>query len=343
IVYLKNEKIIDIDENSLIEPLDFLPIINRELFPSKDRPNPQIYWDGFCQNYPALQMQASRGCPYKCDFCLWNNVIYRNGKYRTFSIDRVITEMKILISKYNAKEIYFDDDDFTINKQFVSELCSAIIQNKLNIKWSCMADAVNLDERLIKLMADSGCIGVKIGIESANRQILKNLGKPIDIEKARKLADICLKYNIKLHTTFMLGLKNENLQTINETLDFIENLPVSSFQLSICSPFPGTKYYEYLKNNNFDIKMFDGKINADIQNSILKLLLNDCELQKLAKRLKYFSALWFLKKIFNFRWLLQFIRNIFRVVLGLGLNFFIFQVYSNLVDKIYSQKYREND
>lgn len=115
VVFRDENKIVDKGYSNSIYPLDKFPFPLRDIFPSNDSPNPTIYWDGFCQERPALQMQSSRGCAYRCYFCLWNRVIYNNGKYRTFSAKKVVDEMQEAMTKYRVKEIYFDDDNFKRN------------------------------------------------------------------------------------------------------------------------------------------------------------------------------------------------------------------------------------
>jgi radical SAM superfamily enzyme YgiQ (UPF0313 family) len=174
VINLKKDNF-ELTYTELIKPLDKLPLPYREIFPSNENPNINLYWDVFCQLRPAVQMHTSRGCPYRCYFCLWNQVVYRNGKYRTFSVNRVVDEIEYIIKNFDTKEIYIDDDDFTINKNHVRGICEEIIRRKLNIKWSCMGDAINLDEELVYLMAKSGCIGIKFGVENAHYEVLKKL------------------------------------------------------------------------------------------------------------------------------------------------------------------------
>ncbi|MBD3272629.1 MAG: radical SAM protein, partial [Elusimicrobia bacterium] len=253
----------------LIDPLDVLPRPARELFPCPENPNPAMYWDGFCQLRPAIQMHASRGCPYRCDFCLWNQVMYRNGKYRMFSAERIVDEIQDVITKYNAREIYFDDDDFTINKRQVVTLCNEIIRRGLAIRWSCMGDAINLDEEVIALMARSGCIGIKFGVETGSEKIIKNLGKPINLQKIVHIARWCGERGIKTHATFTIGLYGDDMDTIAETLLFMHRLDVDTIQLSICTPFPGTRFFQnadargLLRTKQW--QLYDGKASEIIQ------------------------------------------------------------------------------
>ena len=264
VVFRDKNKIVDTGNASLID-LNVLPFPARDIFPSNDYSNPAVYWDGFCQNYPAIQMHTSRGCPYHCYFCLWNKVLYNYGKFRTFASQRIVEEMRTIKFQYHAKEIYFDDDNFTANKNHVRSLCREIKRSGLKIKWSCMADAINLEEDVLAEMAKSGCIGIKFGVESASPRIIKTIGKPVKIDKVSKLVSLCQRYRIKTHATFMLGLLGEKKEDIKRTIRFAQALDVDSLQISIATPFPGTEFYNIVKEKGFlrseDWRLFDGKVS----------------------------------------------------------------------------------
>lgn len=318
-----------IDHTDLIENLDDLPFPYREIFPSNENPDINVYWDVFCQLRPAVQIHTSRGCPYRCYFCLWNQVVYNEGKYRTFSIKRVVDEIEYIIKKFNAKEIYIDDDDFTINRNHVKGICEEIIRRKLNIKWSCMADAINLDEELIFLMAKSGCIGIKFGVESVSKEVLKFIGKPVKIEKVKNLVKWCNKYGIRTHATFTFGLLGETKQTMKESLEFAKRLDVDSIQFSIATPYPGTKFYSIVTSNNwltdFDWLNYDGSCRCVVSYPNLK----NYEIEKF-----YSIAFkqWFINKIINLKWLYRQIKIIFRMIITQELKYNV-----NFVKRLFSK------
>ncbi|MDP8253404.1 MAG: radical SAM protein [Candidatus Kaelpia aquatica] len=323
IIYSKEGEIIDSGESILIDDLDRLPYPERDLFPLNEKPNPGIYWDGFCQNYPAYQLQASRGCPYRCYFCLFNQVMYNSGKYRTFSPQIVVEEMEMIKRRYKAKEIYFDDDDFTIDRRFVLDLCSEIKNRKLELKWSCMADAINIDEELIKTMADGGCIGIKFGVESGSEKIVKEIGKPIDLKRVIKVINICAKYGIKTHATFIFGLLNEGREDLRVSAAYIHNLKADSIQISIAVPYPGTRFYVMAQEDkSLKFNSYDGK------GAVYREGIN---LSKLRSKT---ILIWFLKK-----WLSPFLvlRNMnifFRTLRGMGIKMFIIKLYVVLIDEL---------
>jgi radical SAM superfamily enzyme YgiQ (UPF0313 family) len=234
------------ERRQLIDPLDELPPPARHLFPAYFEHNMSLYQDGFCQYRPAFHMHASRGCPFSCDFCLWVQVLYDSGKQRCFSAKRVVDEMQMLVSIYGAQEIYFDDDNFTANRNHVLAICKEIQDRELNIAWSAMADAIVLNEKLLKEMSNAGCIGIKLGLDSADINVLNSVNKPLKISNLEKIISQAKKLKIKTHMTVVFGLTGETKQTLNKTFDYSCYLDIDSIQFSIATPCPGTQMYNNL-------------------------------------------------------------------------------------------------
>lgn len=315
LAFRKNDRIV-IKKPELIDPLDELPFPARHLFPNNANPDPTIYWDGFCQYKPAIQMHASRGCPFRCNFCLWNQVMYRNSKYRFFSAKRVVDEMEEVIRKYQAKEIYFDDDTFTANKKQVLSICKEIKRRELRVNWSVMGDAMVTDKEMVEVMADAGCIGIKFGVESGNREILKHIEKPINFEKLKEFTNWCAKKKIKTHATFTFGLSGETKKTMRETLDLAKNLDVDSVQFSLTIPFPGTRYYDEVKNKGLLINRnwedFDGSSDSVIR-------FEGLDKKEVIDFYQKASGQWLSYKIKKPKWLWRQVYNLVRMSRGQGL------------------------
>ena len=316
---------------ALIDPLDKLPAPARDMFPASWLPNPGIYWDGFCQYRPALQVHASRGCPYRCDFCLWNQVMYSNGKYRTFSAGRVVDEMEGLKRRYGAREIYFDDDDFTINAAQVSAIAGEITARGLDIKWSCMGDAVNLNRELVEKMAASGCVGIKFGVESGSPRVLKSLGKPLDLAKVRKVVEWCGASRIKTHATFSLGLPEDDEESLRETLEFLNDFEPDSIQVSICTPFPGTRFFKKAEEEKLlkttDWEKYDGKAGDVLRHPRVDI----GAVERLRDRA---VRLWLLRRAVSPSWLAKQVYYFFRLLRGLGPAFMFSQLRSIIEEEL---------
>jgi len=298
-----------------IDDINILPFPDREIFPLKERSNPTLYWDGFCQNRPAIQMHASRGCPFRCNFCLWNQVMYGNGKYRTFSASRVVEEMVLCQKKYKAKEIYFDDDTFTGSKEHVLQICQQIRRKKLKISWSAMADAMITDREMIEEMTKSGCIGLKFGVESGDEAILRRIGKPIDFNKVKDFCSWCARRRIKTHATFTLGLSGETKETMAKTLSFAQLLDADSVQFSITTPFPGTRYYEEVKKKKLlkakNWEDFDGANKAIVK-------FENLTSQEVENYYELASSRWLRSKVKNPDWVARQFVYLWRQVKGQG-------------------------
>jgi len=321
---ISNSESLDTDES-----LDILPLPARNLFPSNSISDINRYWDGFCQFWPAIQMQATRGCPYRCYYCLWNEVMYKKKRYRKFSPPRVVGEMGYLIKEYGAHEIYFDDDDFTIDRDYVYEVCRLIIKDKLNIKWSCMADAINLDKDMLRIMKEAGCVGIKFGLESLSPKVLAALGKPVSIRRAEEIIRYCSRYRIKSHATFSLGLLNEDTDSLGETLKKIKGLDVDTIQISFATPFPGTRFHELAKSEGFinanGWEDYDGR-----RKQIIKYPhLGEKELERYKTRL---YRCWLINRILKPLWFFRQLSYLKRYIEGQGLRRFLGQVVNIIYD-----------
>ena len=329
IAFIKDGQIIK-NQTKEVAPVEKLPFPARHLFPSNEVNDLNIYWDGFCQYRPAIQMHASRGCPFRCNFCVWNQIMYNNDKYRPMDSKYICDEMELVIKDYNAKEIYFDDDTFTGNKEHVLKFCDEVIKRKLNKKvhWSAMADFMITDEDMIYKMHKAGCIGLKFGVESGNKEVLNRIGKPINFNKIKRNASLCAKLHIKTHGTFSFGLSGETKKTIQETLDFAKSIDCDSVQFSITTPFPGTRYYEELKTSGRLLSEhwedFDGN-----NNSVVKF--DDMDSEYIVDFYKKATGEWLKHKLKKPKWVLRQIYNLNRLRKGQGWNI-IFKKFKKITE-----------
>lgn len=241
----------------LIQDLDSLPLPARHFLPMDK------YNEAFAQ-IPNQQMLSSRGCPFQCVFCLLPQTYYAHTvRYR--SPEKIVDEMEMLIEKYKPKEIYFDDDSFTLNPKHVLRICKKIKDRRLDIPWCCMGHA-KISENVLKEMVDAGCTGVKFGVESASSEIQNTIKKRLDINEIRSFVPVAKKYGLRTHATYMIGLPGDTKETMEETLKFAVTLGTNTFQISIATPYPGTEFYEWAKKNKYlvttDFSKYDGNKEA---------------------------------------------------------------------------------
>ncbi|MBI1979149.1 MAG: cobalamin B12-binding domain-containing protein, partial [Elusimicrobia bacterium] len=158
--------------------LDDLPLPARHLIDLKK-------YTALPNNYKrtphSIHVVASRGCPYPCTFCF-----DANSGYRQRSVPHVIAELKHLKETYQAVEIAFWDDTFTVNRSWVMEFCDAMIREQMNLTWGCYSRLNLVDEELLSKMKKAGCWTMFFGIESGNQELLDNIKKKMTVEQMKE-------------------------------------------------------------------------------------------------------------------------------------------------------------
>jgi len=200
--------------------------------------------------YPMVQIFTGRGCPYKCIFCSWPQS-FMGRKYRMRSIENILDEFEWIENNLPVKEVFIEDDTFTISKKKVKEFCEGYQDRGLEVNWSCNARVDTLDLDTMKEMKKANCRFLIVGFESADNCILKNIKKGFTVEQARKFAKNVKKAGLLLHADFIIGLPGETKEIIEKTRSFIKEIKPEQLQVSVCSPFPGTELYEWCKENGY--------------------------------------------------------------------------------------------
>lgn len=207
------------------------------------------YWLDHTLN-PMIQIITSRGCPNLCTFCSWpENLTGR--KYRARSPKNVVDEVEwVLKNLPKVKEIFFEDDAFTIDKDRLFRFTDEVKQRGLNFIWSCQTRPT-LDIETLKKMKAAGCRLLDVGFESGNDLILNNVKKGLLTQTSMKFARNAKKAGLMLLADFVFGLPGETSDTIKQTIDFIYKIQPDLLQIAVATPIPGTAFYNWCKNNNY--------------------------------------------------------------------------------------------
>jgi radical SAM superfamily enzyme YgiQ (UPF0313 family) len=242
-----DEKIIKNGPRDLIRNLDELPFASKAIFN-------HLYLNHYELDFtlhPYMDIMTSRGCPSKCTYCLWPQTITR-GKYRMRSLENVFSEIEFTLSQnIKINEFFFDDDTFTIQPDRIKEFCARYSHMKTGIPFSVNSKANITDENLLMTMKKTGLRCLVVGFESGNQDILDNVKKGTRLIEMKTFADLCHKIGIQVHGDFVLGLTGETKETIDETIRFAKTLNLSTFQVSIAHPLPGTAFYNWLDEKGY--------------------------------------------------------------------------------------------
>jgi anaerobic magnesium-protoporphyrin IX monomethyl ester cyclase len=227
-----------------VKDLDALP------FPKWDQFNIQRFrYQIVTGSGITLPMLGSRGCPYTCNYCPY----LVNAKYRVRSPESIVDEIRYLTSKYNIRGIAFRDPNLTFDKKRAQEFADLLLRYNLDIRWGMEARTDRLDPELIQLLFRSGLRSVEIGIESSNEQTLKeNKRQAIAGPQQELVIQRCHELGIRVIANYTLGLPNDTVDGIRETIRYAKKLNTFAIQFTVTTPYPGTQFYETVKDSIFE-------------------------------------------------------------------------------------------
>lgn len=233
-------------EREVVRDLDSIP------FPFRDYSAATQYYEPTMPTpRPMLQIYGSKGCPFKCTFCVWPQVMYA-GAVAVRKPEKIAEEIRDAVSKHGYKSILFDDDTFNVGTERVSNLCDHL--GEIGLPWTMMGRLDCSPDWLLDKMVDSGCVGMRFGIETFDLAVLKHVKKGIERMDFRgALEHLATKYpKLMLHVTMMQNMPGQSEEVHQEDMHILHHMGFSedniyrSYQLSRCAPFPGTEMYREL-------------------------------------------------------------------------------------------------
>lgn len=227
-----------------IENLDEIPFADRDILDIK------LYANNYhLHGVPTTTYVTARGCSWgKCAFCCQYWTIGSRVRYR--SAQNIVDEIAQVKEKYGISGAMIFDDEFVHHKRRLKDFCKLI--KPLDIKWRCLSRVESIDDKIVPIMADAGCVEIAVGIESADQKILDNINKHIDIIKAEKACEIIKNNGIDLKELFIIGLPGETKESIQKIDEFVERTQPSDIDFTILSVFPGSNIWNNPKN--YDVK-----------------------------------------------------------------------------------------
>jgi radical SAM superfamily enzyme YgiQ (UPF0313 family) len=176
-----------------------------------------------------------------------------------------VEEIEYLTRKYGVRGISFRDPVFTFHRNRSLEIADLIQKKGLDIRFGIEARTDKLDEELLRHLYRAGLRSVEIGIESANESILReNLRKAPGKAQQERIVSICHSLGIRVIGNYILGLSNDTVEGIQQTIAYAKKLNTFAIQFTVTTPYPGTRFYESVKNQivETDWEKFNGWTNV---------------------------------------------------------------------------------
>jgi radical SAM superfamily enzyme YgiQ (UPF0313 family) len=243
--------------------------------------SPMPRWDSILpdvRKYAMGTVQTTRGCPNDCEFC---DVIYLNGRrQRHKSVERILEEVRVL-QKLGASSISFNDDNFTVDHRWAKEVLRALIplNNSFPVPLRYMSQVsidVSRDEELMELLSDANFYQLLIGIESPNKESLKETGKVSNlkgdlVEQVQKV----LSYGIVVRGAMIIGFDNDDKDIFDMQYDFIQKACLPAISMHMLNAPVGTRLWRRLRGEGRVIDAFaiaDSSSQRLFNNTIPKLM-----------------------------------------------------------------------
>lgn len=185
-------------------------------------------FDGRIDRY--VNLRTSISCPFSCAFCGFPQ---HAGKYQPAGVEFIEQELNKLDRLNSVKGVYFIDDTFNVPVQRFKQLLRMMVRNKYRFRWHCNFRCQFVDREMVELMKESGCLGVFLGIESGNNQILENMNKTATREKYLEGISMLREYEILTHGNFIIGFPGETAATVDDTRSFIEESGLDFYRVQL--------------------------------------------------------------------------------------------------------------
>lgn len=225
------------------EDLDAQPFPARQLMNNKLYTRPDT-------DEPMATIQTARGCPSSCVFCLTPEISGKCVRFR--SPQNVMDELTECYEVHGIRNFFFKADTFTINAEWVKEMCNLIINSPLygNIQFTANSRVNPLKKETLELMKKAGCFLVAFGFESGSDEILKKMRKGATVAQNLQAAKWCHEVGLPFWGFFVIGFPWEDKSHIMETKKLIMQANPDFIEITIALPFYGTPLYETCKENN---------------------------------------------------------------------------------------------
>jgi len=251
IVYYDGEKVFHTGERGLIDDLDILPPPKHDIF--------------LFNGKTVANLLTSRGCPFKCNFCVLDHVSLKKVRYRSPS-DICDEVEQILEMCPSVQIIWLHDDAFMINKKLTVAICDEIIRRGIKTTFTCSARFRPISRDLVKKMEEAGFTHVLFGLESGANEVMKGMRKGINKNHIRYAVSLLAESNIKTTAFLIAGLPGESEETIKETIDFVQELQSINYlyydDMGICGIYPGAEVFDIAKEKKMMIPGY-GPIDDD--------------------------------------------------------------------------------
>ncbi len=224
----------------LMKDLDALP------FPARDLIDLGRYRDAWraAHGFFSLNIVASRGCPYRCNWCA--KPIYGDS-FHLRPAASVAEEMRILKSECAADHLWFADDIFGLKAQWVQDLAARVSERDAALPFKMQSRVDLMKPGTVRALAQSGCVETWMGVESGSQKILDAMEKGTRVEQIAGARESLRRNGIRACYFLQFGYPGETWADIRKTIDLVRATRPDDIGVSVSYPLPGTRFYDRVR------------------------------------------------------------------------------------------------
>jgi len=241
--FKKNGEIVSHPPVPLVNP-DDLPMAAWDLLPmDKYRAHNWHCFEHIDRRQPYAIIYTSLGCPFNCSYCNIHALYNNKPGIRFRSPEKVLAEIDFLVKNYGVRNIKFLDELFAVREERVVQICDLIIQGGYDLNIWAYARIDTINERMLKKMKQAGINWLAFGFESSSEKVRQSVDKKTKEYTTRKAIEMTRAAGINIMANFIFGLPEDNLETMQATLNMAENYNFEYVNFYVAMAYPGSQLY----------------------------------------------------------------------------------------------------
>lgn len=190
---------------------------------------------------------SNRGCRAQCTFCSVRN--FNGVGVRRRSVQSVIDELLMLRYDHDVRHIMWLDDDFLYDRAESLKLLTEMVRQRVDLTWDCTNGvlAASCTDELMSAAVESGCLGLNIGMESGNPEVLRKIRKPASVATLLKAAETLRRYpQIFARVFLIIGFPHETFRQMRDTYEVSAEMGLDWYQIQVLQPLPNTPIFDQM-------------------------------------------------------------------------------------------------
>jgi radical SAM superfamily enzyme YgiQ (UPF0313 family) len=195
--------------------------------------------------YFSLNMVASRGCPYRCNWCAKP---ISGDRFHVRPADQVAEELRELRDTYGADHVWFGDDVFALDHRWTLELATEVERRGKAVPFKVQSRADLMTAKTVDCLRRAGCSEVWMGVESGSQEILDAMEKGLKVEQVMKARKLLGSAGIRSCFFLQFGYPGERWPEIQQTIQLVRETRPDDIGVSVSYPLPNTRFYESVQH-----------------------------------------------------------------------------------------------